>query len=101
MSDILAYALGEVIVYVASNGADASNENCGNPREQGNMHFAVGPKRGTKQIAQPRRQPVTAGNIVDDDFQWPRGREAHRGLDHHCDENDEEHPAIWSDELSD
>ena len=95
---ILADALGVVIVDVARDRADHRDEHCAGRRHAGQGHRVLA-KREIPQPRQELRQLVLPDHVIEDDLQRPRRGDAHRGLDEHRDEDDDQPPAIRPDEF--
>ncbi len=98
VGNILAGTLSEVAVDVAGDG---SNDCDGDDRQGGNhgeVHLVLGV--GSDEAMQPLWNFVAASNVVDDDFERPRGGEGGGGLHHHGDEDDGQGAAVGADELA-
>ena len=95
---ILGDALGVIIVNVAGDRADQRDDHRADRRHAGQRHRVLAERK----IPQPRqklRQLVLPDHVIEDDLQRPRRGDAHRRLDEHRDEDDDQPAAIRPDEF--
>ena len=98
--DVLADALGVVVLDVAREGAERRDDDHHDPGHEGELHL-VGAERDDAQPVEPFRCLVRADDVVEDDLQRPRRGQAHRRLDEHGDEDEHERPPIGPQQLAD
>ena len=95
---ILGDALGVVIVNVARDRADQRNKHRAGRRHAGQRHGVLA-ERKIPQPPQKLRQLVLPDHVIENDLQRPRRGDAHRRLEEHRDEDDDQPSAIRPDEF--
>ena len=98
--DVLADALGVVVLDVARQGAERRDHDHHDPRHEGELHL-VAAERDEAQAVEPFGRLVGADDVVEDDLQRPRRGQAHRRLDEHGDEDDHERARVGPQQLAD
>src|SRR5271157_5013160 len=96
----LADALGVVVVNVGCDRAEYGNHDERQRRQSRNLQLRAAVQHGTCEMVEPGRHLVAAYNIVDDDLQRPRARQAHGGFDQHGEQNDRKLAAVWTNQLA-
>ena len=98
--DVLADALGVVVLDVARQGAERRDDDDHDPRHEGELHL-VAAERDDAQPVEPFGRLVGADDVVEDDLQRPRRGQAHRRLDEHGGEDDHERARVGPQQLAD
>ena len=97
----LPYALGVVVVDIGGNRAQQGDDDGSQRGQPGDLQFAAALQHGPDHLIEPVRKFVSADHVVDDDLERPGRRQAHGGLHHHGEQDDQQSAAIGSDQVAD
>ena len=100
VGDVLADALGVVVVDVRRDRAEDGDDHDECRRHGGEAHLVIGDSR-PDEVRDPVGHRMVADDAVENDLQGPRPGQAHRRLDQHRGQDDHEPAPIGPQQLAD
>ena len=96
----LAHAFGIIVVDVARDGTQRSDEHSRDTRQGGKLHLAMA-KKGALKWGEPLRHLVRPDDVVEDHLQRPGRGEGHGGLDQHREQDDDDPAPVRTEKPAD